>query len=155
MSYVEQRTYRYAYLLWEFWKKDTQLFPTSIIGTSGTLQTRPHCMVFVFDGSMEKIPNGEEETKFYRDVIQMARLKSIVTMRGMIRVEYVYPQIVLTRIDKVEKTLTKSYGKMDDFEREQRLREIIDLKIEGVVLALGVSRSSVHFIENYHTTGKR
>ncbi len=151
---MEQRTYRYAYLLWEFWKKDAQLFPTSIVTTSGTLQTRPHCMVFVFDGSMEKIPNGEEETKFYRDVIQMARLKSnrrIITAK----IEYVYPQIVLTRIDKVEQALVKAYGRMDEFEKEQRLREIIDLKIESVVLALGVSRSSVHFIENYHTSGTR
>jgi len=59
----------------------------------------------------------------------------------------------LTRVDKVEAALVKKYGKMDDFEKEQRLREIIDLKIESVVLALGVSRSSVHFIENYHTSG--
>ena len=64
-----------------------------------------------------------------------------------------YPQIVLTRIDKVEQALVKMYGKMDEFEKEQRLREIIDLKIESVVLALGISRSSVHFIENYHTAG--
>ena len=26
-SLVEQRNYRYAYLLWEFWKRDTELFP--------------------------------------------------------------------------------------------------------------------------------
>ena len=38
---------------------------------------------------------------------------------------------------------------MDDMEKEQRLREVIDLKIEKVVLALGVQRSCVHFIENY------
>ncbi len=38
---------------------------------------------------------------------------------------------------------------MDDFEKEQRLREIVELKIERVVLMMGVSRSSVHFIENY------
>ena len=38
---------------------------------------------------------------------------------------------------------------LDDFEREQRLREIIDMKIEKVVLNLGISRSSVHFVENY------
>lgn len=27
---VEQRKYRYAYLLWEFWKRDTELFPSDI-----------------------------------------------------------------------------------------------------------------------------
>mgnify|MGYP006120352551 FL=1 len=36
-----------------------------------------------------------------------------------------------------------------DFEKEQKLREIIDMKIEKVVLNLGISRSCVHFIENY------
>lgn len=38
---------------------------------------------------------------------------------------------------------------MDDFERDQKLRETIDMKIEKIVLSLGISRSSVHFIENY------
>ena len=109
-------------------------------------------MVFVFDGSMEKIPNGTEETQFYRNVIQLTRSKR--NHSHIHPLEYMYPQIVLTRIDKVEQSLIKKYGKMDDFEREQRLRETIDIKIESVVLALGVSRSSVHFIENYHTTGK-
>jgi len=27
-SIAEQRNYRYAYLLWEFWKRDTELFPS-------------------------------------------------------------------------------------------------------------------------------
>ena len=90
---VEQRNYRYAYMLWEFWKKDTELFPTAIIKKNGGvgLKSKPHCIVFVFDGSMDEIPNGEEETKFYKDIIQMARER-----------KYFYPQIVLTCIDKVE-----------------------------------------------------
>ena len=32
-SLVEQRNYRYAYLLWEFWKRDTDLFPKTILGS--------------------------------------------------------------------------------------------------------------------------
>jgi len=35
-------------------------------------------------------------------------------------------------------------------EADQMLRERLDMKIESVVLRLGVPRSSVHFIENYH-----
>jgi hypothetical protein len=31
------------------------------------------------------------------------------------------------------------------------LREVIDMKIERVVMNLGITRSSVHFIENYKT----
>lgn len=38
---------------------------------------------------------------------------------------------------------------MDDFERDQKLREYIDIKIEKLVLTLGISRSSIHFVENY------
>ena len=73
MEMVEQRTYRYAYMLWEFWKKDAALFPKKIMKKSKGLSGKPHCLVFVFDGSMDEIPNGEEETQFYRDIIQMAR----------------------------------------------------------------------------------
>ena len=42
--------------------------------------------------------------------------------------------------------------RLDDFEREHKLREVIDMKIEKVVLNLGVPRSSVHFIENFKTS---
>ena len=67
MSLVEQRNYRYAYLLWEFWKKDRELFPQEILSDQGgSLKTRPHCLVFVFDGSMDEIPNGAEEVAFYK-----------------------------------------------------------------------------------------
>lgn len=45
--------------------------------------------------------------------------------------------------------MEKTGHKIDDLEKEQKLREIIELKIEKVVLNLGVNRSSVHFIENY------
>ena len=67
---------------------------------------------------------------------------------------YFYPQIVLTCVDKVEENLQKDEMEksgriLDEFEKEQKLREIIDMKIEKVVLNLGISRSSVHFIENY------
>ena len=140
---VEQRNYRYAYLLWEFWKRDTELFPPTIMKEGRGLKTKPHCICFVFDGSMDEIPNGEEETNFYKDIIALARER-----------KYYYPQIVLTCIDKVEQIMLEEEEErlgrpLDDFEREQRLREIIDMKIEKVVLNLGISRSSVHFVENY------
>lgn len=142
-SMVEQRNYRYAYLLWEFWKRDTELFPPSIIREGRGLKTKPHCVCFVFDGSMDEIPNGEEETNFYKEIITMARDR-----------KYYYPQVVLTCIDKVEQIMLEEEEErlgrpLDDFEREQRLREVIDMKIEKVVLSLGISRSSVHFVENY------
>ena len=91
-SMVEQRNFRYAYMLWEFWKRDTELFPAQIMQNRGTgISAKPHCICFVFDGSMDEIPSGEEETQFYKDILQMAQ------SRG-----YVHPQVVLTCMDKVE-----------------------------------------------------
>ena len=145
-SLVEQRNYRYAYLLWEFWKRDTDLFPKTILGSLKGLSAKPHCTCFVFDGSMDEIPNGEEETSFYKDILEMSRTRG-----------YSYPQIILTCIDKVETIMNEEESErlgrpLDDFERENKLREIIDRKIEKVVLNLGVPRASVHFIENYKST---
>ena len=141
---VEQRNHRYAYLLWEFWKRDTELFPPQILqsGSSG-LKAKPHCICFVFDGSMDEIPNGEEEINFYKEILELAG------RRG-----YTSPQVVLTCIDKVEQIINEDEEErlgrpLDDFEREHKLREVIDMKIEKVVLNLGLPRSSVHFIENY------
>jgi len=132
---VEQRDYRYARLLWEFWKSDTDLFPQEALRGQANLQTKPHAIVFVFDGSMEEVPN-DDETLFYRDILQIAREKG-----------YHYPQIVLTRIDQVERTMPKC---SDPAEAELKLRQLLDAKIESVVMKLGVSRPSVHFVENYH-----
>ena len=104
-SLVEQRNYRYAYLLWEFWKRDTELFPPTIIREGRGLKTKPHCVCFVFDGSMDEIPNGEEETNFYKEIITFARER-----------KYYYPQIVLTCIDKVEQIMLE--------EEEERLSSL-------------------------------
>ena len=56
-------------MLWEFWKNSDDLFPSNIKKTNPTLKDKPHCIVFVFDGSMDEIPNGQEEIKFYKDII--------------------------------------------------------------------------------------
>lgn len=141
-SIVQQRNYRYARLLWEFWRRDADLFPPEILVRRNGISTRPHALLFVFDGSMEEIPNGEEETQFYRETISMARAKG-----------YLYPQIVLSRIDRVEEQLAKSGGAADPAEAELRLRQVLDEKIENVVTKLDVSRNSVHFVENYHSEG--
>ena len=76
MSVVEQRNYRYAYLLWEFWKKDNELFPGEIMTRKKDITQEPHSLIFVFDGSLDQVPNGHEEIKFYRDIINRARTRS-------------------------------------------------------------------------------
>ena len=74
MSCIQQRTFRYAYLLWEFWKKDSELFPKEILAQSGP-DLKPHALVFVFDGSPDKIISNEE-AEFYKNVLQKVRAKS-------------------------------------------------------------------------------
>jgi len=118
------------------------LFPNEI-QVEASMRTKPHCLVFVFDGSMDEIPNSAEETQFYKEIMNKARER-----------KYYYPQIVLTCIDKVEQKLEAEakelHGRqLNEFERERKLRETLDMKIEQIVLALGVTRSSVHFVENY------
>lgn len=76
LSMVEQRNFRYAFLLWEFWKKDSELFPNDIL-SKGELTNQPHAIIFVFDGSLEEVPNGPEETQFYKEIIEKSRQKSI------------------------------------------------------------------------------
>mmetsp|Transcript_24027 Transcript_24027/g.42682 ORF Transcript_24027/g.42682 Transcript_24027/m.42682 type:complete len:341 (-) Transcript_24027:729-1751(-) len=132
MSYVEQRNHRYAYLLWEFWKKDTELFPAEIIKNASTLSDKPHCLLFVFDGSLAEIPNGDEEVCFYREVLSRARQRS-----------YFYPQVILTHIDKLHEECLRAG------ETESKFRELCEMKVESVVMRLGISRSCVHLIENY------
>ena len=68
--------------------------------------------------------------------------------------KYFYPQVILTCMDKVEQYMIEEEEErlgrpLDDFEKDKRLREIIDVKIEKVVLNLGINRASVHFVENY------
>mmetsp|Transcript_5270 Transcript_5270/g.6906 ORF Transcript_5270/g.6906 Transcript_5270/m.6906 type:complete len:165 (+) Transcript_5270:756-1250(+) len=103
------------------------------------LGTKPHSLLFVFDGSKDEIPDGQEETRFYREIIQQCREKG-----------YQNPQVVLTRIDKVEEELAKEPGGMQD--TDLKLRQILDKKIEDVVMRLDISRNAVHFIENYHVS---
>jgi len=57
-SIVQQRNYRYARLLWEFWKRDVDLFPPEILLRRNGLGSQPHALLFVFDGSMDDVPDG-------------------------------------------------------------------------------------------------
>lgn len=141
---VQQRNSRYARLLWEFWRRDADLFPQEILVRKNGLSTRPHALLFVLDGSMDEIPNGEEDTQFYREIIQIAKSKG-----------YLHLQVVLTRIDRVEEQLAQKGGVADAAKMELRLRQVLDRKIEDVVTKLEVPRNSVHFVENYHSGGRR
>lgn len=59
--------------------------------------------------------------------------------------------VVLTRIDIFEKQIFEKYKTLATSERSSILNNLKDQKIERVIDILGVKRSHVHFIENYHS----
>lgn len=61
-------------MLYEFWKSDAELFPEEIIKNDVTLGAKPHCIIFVFDGSNEEVPNLEE-ADFFRSVLNRCRAR--------------------------------------------------------------------------------
>lgn len=97
---------------------------------------------------MEKKKHYFTET-FYKKQDQRVNKKH---HRSIKPIDYFYPQIVLTKVDQVEEKIRNSLAStnLDPYELERRLREAIDMKIEEIVIKLGVPRDSVHFIENYH-----
>ena len=54
--YIEQRSNRDPFALWEFWKKSSELFPNEILNPEEpTISSIPHAVVFFFDGSTEEV----------------------------------------------------------------------------------------------------
>ena len=85
----------------------------------------------------------EEDQKFYKELISLCKKKG-----------YESVQVVLTRIDVFEKMVYNRNKKMSQSERNSKLNKLKDEKIETVIQTLGVNRSNVHFIENYHLDGQ-
>jgi len=74
---IKQNKNRSPFLLWEFWKKDTELFPKEIFNAKEPgLECIPHNIVLVFDGSIDDIIDQNDE-KFYRDLIDISNRKGI------------------------------------------------------------------------------
>jgi hypothetical protein len=48
LSNVKQRNHRLSHLLWEFWKHESELFPSEILSTE--IVNKPNGIVIVFDG---------------------------------------------------------------------------------------------------------
>ena len=129
-SKVEQLDNRNPLMLWEFWKKDVELFPKDIFFANSnnklTIQRIPHCICFVLDGASDEVID-EEDAKFYKDLYELSLSKG-----------YLNIHVILTRIDLLEKV-------------SQNAEEVKDKKIERVIEILNVKRSNIHFIENYHS----
>jgi predicted AAA+ superfamily ATPase len=136
---LEQRTERNPLALWEFWKKDSELFPKDIFFAEEVgIESVPHSIVFVFDGSSDEVINKEDEV-FYKDLVNISKKKGYETVH-----------VILTRIDVFEKFVSQRNKNLSVSDRSSRISTLKDEKIEKVIEKLGISRSNIHFIENYH-----
>jgi GTPase SAR1 family protein len=140
---IEQRNKRDPFALWEFWKKSSELFPNEIlISDEPTISTIPHAVVFFFDGSTEEVVQSED-AEFYKELVYLSK------RRG-----YNNIQVVLTRIDIFENKFMERNKNISQSDKNMKLNKLKDIQIERVIQALGVNRSNVHFLENYHTEGQ-
>ena len=136
---IEQRTERNPFALWEFWKRDSELFPKDIFFAEEVgIESIPHSIVFVFDGSTDEVINKEDEM-FYKDLVNISKKKGYETVH-----------VILTRIDVFEKFVSQRNKNLSVSDRSSRISTMKDEKIEKVIEKLGISRSNIHFIENYH-----
>ena len=137
---IEQKTERDPFALWEFWKKSSELFPKEIFNAEEKgINSIPHAVVFVFDGSSDEVIQKEDE-RFYKDLVNFSKNKG-----------YQEIHIVLTRIDVFEKMINERYSNLHINERNAKLNAMKDIKIEKIIDILNVNRSNIHFIENYHS----
>ena len=142
-SLIEQRENRDPFALWEFWKKSSELFPNEIINPEEpNMSSIPHAVVFIFDGSSDQIVQEEDE-KFYKELIVLCKRKG-----------YSSVHVILTRIDVFEKMIFNRNKNISEIERNTKLNKKKDEKIEEVIQTLGVNRSNIHFLENYHVEGQ-
>ena len=136
---ITQRKERTPELLWEFWKKDSELFPKEIFDSKeGGINSVPHAVVFIFDGSSDEVIQSED-AKFYKDLVNFSKNKG-----------YQEIHVIMTRIDIFEKNMNKRFQNMPKSERIAKINLIKDEKIEKIIDILGVNRANIHFIENYH-----
>ena len=140
---IEQRTERNPIALWEFWKKDSELFPKDIFFADEVgIESIPHSIVFVFDGSTDEVINKEDEV-FYKDLVNISKKKGYDNS----------VHVILTRIDIFEKFVSQRNKNLSVSDRSSRVSTLKDEKIEKVIEKLGISRTNIHFIENYHDEG--
>ena len=130
----------YQKTLIEFWEKSFDYFPKELfkeeIG-SGNIRSIPHVVIFVFDGTKEKILE-KENLLFYKNLINISKNKG-----------YKDIHIVLTSFDEFEKKILEK--NINEGELHSEINKLKNIKIENVISLLGVNWSNVHFIENYHS----
>ena len=140
-SQIEKKVNKDRKSLFDFWKKSNELFPKEIFKSDiskGNIKSIPHCVAFVFDGSIDEIIQNED-IKYYQNLILISKEKG-----------YKDIHVILTKLDEFEKKIWERNKNLTENEIYNKLKVMKDIKIEKVISILGVNRSNVHFIENYH-----
>lgn len=136
---IEQRLKRNSFALWEFWKSSNELFPKEIFNAEKAgIEAIPHAIVLVFDGSCDRVIS-EDDSHFYKELVAISKRKG-----------YGDIHVLLTRVDIFIKLANEQVKHLSHTERVTKLNIMKDEKIENVIDVLDVSRSNIHFIENYH-----
>ena len=139
---IERNKNKNKEALLEFWKKDSELFPKEIFKSSvgeGNIKSLPHSVIFVFDGNKEEIID-KNEIEFYRKLVNISKDKG-----------YQDIHVILTKVDEFEKNVWEKNKNLGETEILTKLNTMKDLQIEKIISILGVNRSNIHFIENYHS----
>ena len=75
---IKQVPARNPILLWEFWKKDSEIFPKEIfLAKEVGIESIPHSIVLVFDGSKDEIID-RDDIGFYKELINLSIKKGKV-----------------------------------------------------------------------------
>ena len=128
--------------LLEFWQKKRELFPKEIFKSSlgdGNINSLPHSMIFIFDGNKEEIID-KKDVEFYKELVWISKDKG-----------YKDIHVILTKVDEFEKNIWEINKNLGETEFLSKLNTMKDIQIEKIISILGVNRSNVHFIENYHS----
>ena len=139
---IEQMANKDQNYLLEIWKKPNELFPKEIFKDkegNGNIKSLPHSIVLIFDGSNDEIIQNKD-IKFYRDLVDISKDKG-----------YKDIHVILTKLDKFEKKFCEKKQNLSETEINSKLDKLKDIQIEKIISILGVMRSNIHFIENYHS----
>ena len=128
--------------LLEFWQKKRELFPKEIFKSSlgdGNIKSLPHSIIFIFDGNKEEIID-KKDVEFYKELVWISKDKG-----------YKDIHVILTKVDEFQKNIWEINKNLGETEFLSKLNTMKDIQIEKIISILGVNRSNVHFIENYHS----
>ena len=99
---IEQKEDRDPLLLWEFWKKSSELFPKEIFNAKQPgINSVPHSVIFVFDGSSDEVIL-EEDRRFYKDLVNFSKIIILIRKHNKIDTfNHFFIEILIMEIDKM------------------------------------------------------